>query len=99
MTSSPSFRIAYDKEYRDLKERLEKACGFEIDPATNELRINPNAKPEDIEALWELNRAEAAAIQQGLQKKLAEGAKLANTAASLHDDKHLDGVLGKKDNK
>lgn len=97
MSSESSFRIKYDKEYRDLKERLQKACGFEIDEVTKEFRISPDARFEDLQALMELNRAEAEALQEGLRKKQASGAKLAKTAASLHDDKQLEGVLESKD--
>lgn len=93
---SSEFQIAYSKEYRDVKEKLQKACGFQIDEVTKEAKVSPDAKLEDLMALMELNRAEAAAIQEGLRKKMAEGAKLANTAASFHDDKQLEGVLDDK---
>jgi uncharacterized membrane protein YqiK len=60
---------------------------------TEERKVRPDAKIEDIQALMELNRREAEAMQEGMRKKKAEAIKVANTASSLHGDKHLDGVF------
>jgi hypothetical protein len=63
---------------------------------TEERKVKPDAKTEDILALMDLNKAEYEAMQEGMRKKKAEGEKLADTAASLHGDKHLNGVFDKE---
>jgi hypothetical protein len=62
---------------------------------TDEPKVRADAKAEDILALMDLNRAEAEALQEGMRKRKAEGEKLADTAASLHGDKHLNNVFDK----
>jgi hypothetical protein len=62
---------------------------------SEEPKVRADAKLEDIRALMDLNRAEAEALQEGMKKRKADGEKLADTAASLHGDKHLNGVFDK----
>lgn len=95
MSSEKKFQIVYNEDYKNYKERLHKACGFVVDEKTKQTRVNPDAKLEDLMALMELNRAEAEWIQDGIRQRMSEGAKVARTAASLHDDSHLEGVLEK----